>query len=142
MRDIDALYRTLSRDVGLAPSTVRQIHNILTGSLDQAVRWGWRGDNPAKLATPPSVRQAEVRPPSPGDVVAAIALADRRLHDLRHFAATRLLDAGVPVKTVSGHLGHARRATTLNVYALFIPASDASPPTPWARSSLEARRPP
>ncbi|MEO5678598.1 MAG: hypothetical protein ABIS47_02920, partial [Acidimicrobiales bacterium] len=39
VRDIDALYRTLSRDVGLAASTVRQIHNILTGSLDQAVRW-------------------------------------------------------------------------------------------------------
>ncbi len=47
-----------------------------------------------------------------------------RLHDLRHFAATRLLDAGIPVKTVSGRLGHARPATTLNVYAHFIPASD------------------
>jgi len=252
VRDIDALYRTLSRDVGLAPSTVRQIHNILTGSLDQAVRWGWRTDNPAKLATLPSIRAAEVRPPSPADVVAAIALADPelatflrlsaavggrrgevaalrwtnidlvtgelviakalvekadrtiiekdtkthqarrvaidagtvavlrawrveverradivgvplqtdgylfsptadgsapwrpfhwtsawrrlrekagidprvRLHDLRHFAATRLLDAGIPVKTVSGRLGHARPATTLNVYAHFIPASD------------------
>lgn len=33
-------------------------------------------------------------------------------------------DAGVPVKTVSGRLGHARPATTLNVYAHFIPASD------------------
>ena len=38
-----------------------------------------------------------------------------RLHDLRHFTATRLLDAGVPVKTVSGRLGHARPATTLNI---------------------------
>jgi integrase len=47
-----------------------------------------------------------------------------RLHDLRHFTATRLLDAGVPVKTVSGRLGHARPATTLNVYAHFIPATD------------------
>jgi len=47
-----------------------------------------------------------------------------RLHDLRHFAATRLLDAGVPVKTVSGRLGHSRPATTLNVYAHFVPATD------------------
>lgn len=47
-----------------------------------------------------------------------------RFHDVRHFAATRLLDAGVPVKTVSGRLGHARAATTLNVYAAFLPASD------------------
>ena len=47
-----------------------------------------------------------------------------RLHDLRHFTATRLLDAGVPVKTVSGRLGHARPATTLNIYAHFVPATD------------------
>jgi len=47
-----------------------------------------------------------------------------RLHGLRHFTATRLLDAGVPVKTVSGRLGHARPATTLNVYAHLIPATD------------------
>jgi hypothetical protein len=28
----------------------RQIHNVLTGSLDQAVRWKWRSDNPARSA--------------------------------------------------------------------------------------------
>ena len=49
-----------------------------------------------------------------------------RLHDLRHFAATRLLEAGVPVKTVSGRLGHANAATTLNVYAHFLESSDES----------------
>ena len=48
-----------------------------------------------------------------------------RLHDLRHFAATRLLAAGVPVRTVSGRLGHANAATTLSVYAHFVEASDA-----------------
>ena len=47
-----------------------------------------------------------------------------RLHDLRHFAATRLLAAGVPVRTVSGRLGHANAATTLTVYAHFLEASD------------------
>jgi integrase len=252
VRDIDAFYRALARDEQLAASTIRQIHNVLTGSLGQAVRWGWRTDNPARLATLPSVRQADVRPPAPADVMTAIERADQelalfvrlsavvggrrgevgalrwtnvdlaagdlsitkalvesrdrsiyekdtkthqarrialdaatvealrawrsevesrakpfgvaarsdgfvfspeldgskpwrpyhwtsawrrlrdhigidpavRLHDLRHFTATRLLDAGVPVKTVSGRLGHARPATTLNVYAHFIPATD------------------
>lgn len=252
VRDIDLFYRALARDEKLAASTVRQIHNVLTGALDQAVRWGWRVDNPARLATLPSVRQTDVSPPSPADVMAAIERADQelatfvrlaavvggrrgevgalrwtnvdvaageltitkalvesrdrtiyekdtkthqarrlavdpatmevlrtwraeverrasavgvrvrddgfvfspefdgskpwrpyhwtsawrrlrdrvglepsvRLHDLRHFTATRMLDAGVPVKTVSGRLGHARAATTLNVYAHFIPASD------------------
>ncbi len=57
-------------------------------------------------------------------------LADRldlthvRLHDLRHFAATRMLAAGVPVRTVSGRLGHADASTTLGVYAHFVDASD------------------
>jgi integrase len=48
-----------------------------------------------------------------------------RLHDLRHFAASRLLGAGVPVKTVAGRLGHANAATTLGVYAHFLESSDA-----------------
>jgi integrase len=51
-------------------------------------------------------------------------LSGIRLHDLRHLHATQLLAAGVPVRTVSGRLGHANAATTLNVYAHFLEASD------------------
>ncbi|MGH3733567.1 MAG: tyrosine-type recombinase/integrase [Acidimicrobiales bacterium] len=47
-----------------------------------------------------------------------------RLHDLRHFTATRLIAAGVPIRTVSGRLGHANPSTTLAVYAHFVEASD------------------
>lgn len=47
-----------------------------------------------------------------------------RLHDLRHFAATRMLAGGVSVKTVAGRLGHANAAMTLNVYSHFLQASD------------------
>jgi integrase len=47
-----------------------------------------------------------------------------RLHDLRHFAATQMLAAGVPVRTVAGRLGHANAATTLNVYAHVLESSD------------------
>jgi integrase len=53
-----------------------------------------------------------------------LGLRGVRLHDLRHLHATRLLAAGVPVRTVSGRLGHANAATTLNVYAHFLDASD------------------
>jgi integrase len=49
---------------------------------------------------------------------------EMRLHDLRHFAATRLMAAGVPVRTVSGRLGHANPSTTLSVYSHFVEASD------------------
>jgi integrase len=47
-----------------------------------------------------------------------------RLHDLRHAQATQLLAAGVPVRTVSGLLGHANAMTTLNVYAHVLEESD------------------
>lgn len=40
-----------------------------------------------------------------------------RMHDLRHFQATQLLDAGVPVPTVAARLGHSDGTTTLKVYA-------------------------
>lgn len=53
-----------------------------------------------------------------------LGYANMRLHDLRHFAATRMMTAGIPVRTVSGRLGHANPATTLSVYTHFVEASD------------------
>lgn len=47
-----------------------------------------------------------------------------RLHDLRHYVATRLLSAGVDVRTVAGRLGHRNAATTLNVYSHFLAEAD------------------
>ena len=54
----------------------------------------------------------------------SLGYKNMRLHDLRHFTATRLIAAGVPVRTVSGRLGHADPSTTLSVYAHFVEASD------------------
>ncbi|HTU38285.1 MAG TPA: site-specific integrase [Acidimicrobiales bacterium] len=53
-----------------------------------------------------------------------VGLPTVRLHDLRHFTATRLLAQGIPVRTVSGRLGHSNAATTLGVYAHFVAESD------------------
>ena len=47
-----------------------------------------------------------------------------RLHDLRHFMATTMLTAGIPITTVSARLSHARTSTTLNVYAHAVPGGD------------------
>lgn len=47
-----------------------------------------------------------------------------RLHDLRHYVATRLLAMGVDVRTVAGRLGHRNSATTLNVYSHFLSETD------------------
>ena len=71
------------------------------------------------------------RPWAPNDVTKdfirlrkKVGLDTVRLHDLRHFAATRMLAAGVSVRTVSGRLGHANAATTLGVYAHFVEEAD------------------
>lgn len=53
-----------------------------------------------------------------------VGLDGVRLHDLRHFMATTMLTAGVPVSVVAGRLGHARPATTLNVYSHFVDTGD------------------
>ena len=47
-----------------------------------------------------------------------------RMHDLRHQAATTLLNRGISPRAVSERLGHSRTSTTLDIYARFIPAAD------------------
>lgn len=49
---------------------------------------------------------------------------DFTFHNFRHYNATRLLIAGVDVKTVSRRLGHADVQTTLERYAHWIPEVD------------------
>jgi len=49
-------------------------------------------------------------------------LPDIRFHDLRHAAASLMLNYGVPVIVVSQRLGHARPSITLDVYGHRIPS--------------------
>jgi integrase len=58
------------------------------------------------------------------DVRRGAGLAHFRSHDLRHFMATEMLDAGVPLPIVAARLAHARASTTLNVYAHVVPGGD------------------
>jgi integrase len=117
-----------SRRIALDPATVAAL-------LDQRVRMRSRaaacGGVLPEAAYVFSRDPEGDRPWAPNDVTKAFirvrnraGLGSVRLHDLRHFAATRMLVAGVPVRTVSGRLGHANAATTLGVYAHFVEASD------------------
>jgi integrase len=47
-----------------------------------------------------------------------------RLHDLRHFYATYLLDRGVPLNTAQGLLGHHAPSVTLDIYGSRSAAGD------------------
>ena len=44
-------------------------------------------------------------------------------HDLRHVAASPMLDRGIPVPLVSAMLGHSPPVTTWKIYAHIIPGS-------------------
>ncbi|MGC5309270.1 tyrosine-type recombinase/integrase [Micromonospora zamorensis] len=48
----------------LAPASIRQIHWILSGALNRAVRWRWIAVNPADQAEKPGVPQPNPHPPS------------------------------------------------------------------------------
>ena len=47
-----------------------------------------------------------------------------KLHGLRHTQVTQLLDAGVPVRTVSGRVGHRNPSTTNNIYSHWVAETD------------------
>lgn len=53
-----------------------------------------------------------------------VGIEGLRLHDLRHAHATFLIDAGIPIPTVSKRLGHSRKSTTEDIYAHAVRSSD------------------
>ncbi|WP_285490278.1 site-specific integrase [Amycolatopsis taiwanensis] len=59
----------------MAASTVRQIHSIISGVLNAAVRWGWIESNPAKIAQRPKQKPPEPDPPSPADAARLVEAA-------------------------------------------------------------------
>ena len=54
--------------------------------------------------------------------LSAAGLPRIRFHDLRHTAATRLIEQGVPLKAVQSTLGHSTIATTMDIYAHLTPS--------------------
>lgn len=71
--DLDALYAQLA-DEGYASTTIEHVHNVISGSLTQAVRWGWIERNIATLATPPKA-EAKKREPLPISDIARLVQA-------------------------------------------------------------------
>ncbi|HVM64311.1 MAG TPA: hypothetical protein VMU14_05565 [Acidimicrobiales bacterium] len=76
--DLDAFYASALKR-GLAPSSVRHFHAVISAALHQAERWEWIAPSPARRgASAPSVEQRDFSVPSPAERRDLIALAQAR----------------------------------------------------------------
>jgi integrase len=132
-----------SRRVSLDSSTVALLRSHRVRQLERALAVGERIGRHARVFSYDIDAASPWRPD--GVTKRFVRLRGReglpnvRLHDLRHFVATRMLASGVPVTTVAGRLGHANTATTLNVYAHFVEASDRDAAEAHGRMLDDAR---
>jgi integrase len=62
----------------MAKSTIRGIHNILSGAFQAAMRWEWTDRNPAASARPPTPSCQIILATSPEAVAKVIAEARSR----------------------------------------------------------------
>lgn len=60
---------------GLADSTIRQIHSILSGALERAIRWSWITVNPIEQAEPPKTPTPNPHPPEPAEAASIVNAA-------------------------------------------------------------------
>jgi integrase len=77
---LDTFYAHLRNQGGengrpMAASSVHQVHAILSGALNRAVVRGWITNNPARLASPPSIERADMQPPPVEDAARLLAVA-------------------------------------------------------------------
>lgn len=126
--------------VSVGPTKTHAIRRLSLDVETTALIWRWhehcRGVARELDATPGpwivSIAPGNHEPCAPDWLTRVWAKARRsasiptkwRLHDLRHWAATTLIARGEDVRLVAGRLGHARPATTLDVYAHFIERGD------------------
>lgn len=113
-----------ARDVSLDPTTLKQLETAWRDAVVLASQFKVSADTrrDGYIFTNDPVGTQPWRPDSANAWWAkARATLDPpstcRMHDLRHFQATKLLEAGVPVPTVAARLGHADGTTTMKIYA-------------------------
>ncbi|MHB2028293.1 MAG: site-specific integrase [Acidimicrobiales bacterium] len=117
-----------NRRIALDERTIEVFEDLRRAAIERATRTGLTIDENSYIF---SHEPNGAIPWNPSNVTRrfqvlrhSLGYDNMRLHDLRHFTATRLMAAGVPVRTVSGRLGHANPSTTLSVYSHFVEASD------------------
>lgn len=109
-------------DVGKATLNILRAHRQEQFNLMVAVGEDWNGQDlifSTQIGTPldrDNLRKHFKR------LLKDAGLPEIRFHDLRHTAASLMLNNGVPVIVVSRRLGHAKPSVTLDVYGHLIPS--------------------
>jgi integrase len=65
----------------MSPSTVRQIHSVISGALSTAVRWDWIPSNPAAVAKKPRQAKPQPKPPTAAEAARIVNAAWERDDD-------------------------------------------------------------
>ena len=120
------------RTVELTPYALAALRTHRTWQIEMALRFG------VGLCDDPYLFNSRTAPDGshyrlPSNVTAGFAaLRDRlglpksvHLHGLRHTHVTQLLDANVPIRNVSGRVGHRNSSTTMNIYAHWVKETDS-----------------
>ena len=129
-----------SRDIDIDPTTVAvlQAHRIAQDSHREAMGRKYR-DKDVVFANPKG------DPWHPNTLYRLAATTSRRVgrgvrfHDLRHFHASEMLNAGINVVTVSKRLGHSTVSMTLNVYGHLVDGSQRKAADVFAEAMNSAR---
>lgn len=116
------------RSVAVDAATVDLLKAHRARAIERAFAVGVQLAPEAYVATSSPDGRAPVRPDTLTQrfsrLVDRLELSGWRLHDLRHWHASTLLDAGVPLGTVSERIGHRDQSTTANIYSHALPATD------------------
>jgi len=114
------------RKVDLSPELAAELKRILVDKKKQALaagkpfdmeQWAFPNDEGTPIFYTNFLRRVWYR------VQDAAKVRRRTPHDLRHSWASHMLSAGADLAWVSAQLGHANPATTLRIYAHWVPGT-------------------
>jgi integrase len=111
------------RTIVLGEKTIEKMREHLNRQEDERIKVGdkWENNNlifPSTIGTP--LDQFNLYRSFKG-LLHEAGLPDIRFHDLRHTAASLMLNHGVPAIIVSKRLGHAKVSITLDIYGHLMP---------------------
>ncbi|MGW1449680.1 site-specific integrase [Micromonospora sp. NPDC002411] len=128
------------RRVALDPDTNEVLRELHGRHLDRLARLDAEADTADYVFSPEPDNSRSYRPDTIVRRHGRLAVRSRiesRIHALRHYSSTELINAGVDVRTVASRFGHSGGTTTLKVCAAWLPESDQR-----AAGALVARMPP